>query len=146
MISKHKKTIYGILVFFLIMAVATMAHAQNTIKFGYIGPTKFIIGQECALTADMAVEDINKAGGIKIGNKKYKVELVKVDSNEILNVARCGFRDGKTDNCRQGEFYSGRLQVGSGPRDAGGYCRQEGHMDQLLYRIAGTGCKSGEEL
>jgi ABC-type branched-chain amino acid transport systems, periplasmic component len=86
MTSKHKKTVYGMVVFFLIMAVATMAHAQKTIKFGYIGPMKFIVGQECSLTAEMAVEDINKAGGIKVGNTKYKVELVKVDSNEILNL------------------------------------------------------------
>src|SRR5271157_125395 len=86
MTSKHKKTIYGMLVFFLIMAMATMAHAQKTIKFGYIGPMKFIVGQECSLTAEMAVEDINKAGGIKVGNTKHKVELVKVDSNEILNL------------------------------------------------------------
>jgi len=80
---------------------------RNTIKFGYIGPTKFIIGQECALTADIAVEDINKAGGIKIGGKKYKVELVKVDSNEILNVADAVSAMEKTDNRRQGEFIVG---------------------------------------
>jgi branched-chain amino acid transport system substrate-binding protein len=86
MTTKHKKTIYGMLVCFLIMTMATMAHAQKTIKVGYIGPMKFIIGQECALTAEIAAEDINKAGGIKVGNTKYKVELVKVDSNEILSL------------------------------------------------------------
>lgn len=86
MTTKHKKTKCSLLVFFLVITIATVAHAQKTIRFGYIGPTKFIIGQECALTAEIAVEDINKAGGIKVGKETYKVELIKTDSNEILSL------------------------------------------------------------
>ena len=47
---------------------------------------KFIVGQECSLVAQMAVEDMNKKGGVKVGNTTYKLELVKVDSNEILSL------------------------------------------------------------
>ncbi len=86
MTTKHKKIKCSLLVFFLVITMATVAHAQKTIKFGYIGPTKFIIGQECGLTAEIAVEDINKAGGIKVGKEIYKVELIKTDSNEILSL------------------------------------------------------------
>jgi branched-chain amino acid transport system substrate-binding protein len=37
--------------------------------------------------ATMAADKINAAGGIKIGDKTYKIELVKVDTNEILDIA-----------------------------------------------------------
>jgi len=87
MTTKYKKISFSLLACLLIIAMATMVHAENIIKIGYIGPMKFIIGQECALTAEIATEDINKEGGIKVGNTRYKVQLVKVDSNEILNVS-----------------------------------------------------------
>lgn len=86
MITKHKKIQCSLLVFFLVITMTTMAFAQKTIKIGYIGPTKFIIGQECALTAEIAGQDINKAGGIKVGKETYKVEIIKTDSNEILSI------------------------------------------------------------
>jgi branched-chain amino acid transport system substrate-binding protein len=71
----------------MIMAAATIAHAaQPVLKLGYIGPMKFIVGQECSIVADMAVEDMNKKGGIKVGNTTYKLEMVKIDSNEILSL------------------------------------------------------------
>ncbi len=34
----------------------------------------------------MAAEEINGKGGVQVGNKKMKIELVKADSNEFLNV------------------------------------------------------------
>ncbi len=34
----------------------------------------------------MAAEEINAKGGIQVGNKKMKIELIQADSNEFLNV------------------------------------------------------------
>jgi branched-chain amino acid transport system substrate-binding protein len=34
----------------------------------------------------MAAEEINAKGGVQVGNEKMKIELVKADSNEFLNV------------------------------------------------------------
>ena len=36
--------------------------------------------------AVMAAEELNAKGGIQVGKKKMKVELVKADSNEFLNI------------------------------------------------------------
>ena len=34
----------------------------------------------------MAAEEINAKGGIQVGNKKMKIQLIKADSNEFLNL------------------------------------------------------------
>ncbi|MBW2248582.1 MAG: ABC transporter substrate-binding protein, partial [Deltaproteobacteria bacterium] len=36
--------------------------------------------------AVMAAEEINAKGGVKVGTQQMKIELVKADSNEFLNV------------------------------------------------------------
>jgi len=36
--------------------------------------------------AVMAAEEINAQGGIQVGNKKMKIELIKADSNEFLSI------------------------------------------------------------
>ncbi len=33
----------------------------------------------------MAAEEINAKGGIQVGNKKMKIQLIKADSNEVLD-------------------------------------------------------------
>jgi len=48
---------------------------------------QFVQGQHHWMGATMAADKINAAGGIKIGDKTYKIELVKVDTNEILDIA-----------------------------------------------------------
>ena len=70
----------------ILMAGTVGAHAQDVIKFGIIGPMAFIQGEHHWNGATLAAEEINKAGGIKVGGKAYKVELVKADSNENLSV------------------------------------------------------------
>jgi branched-chain amino acid transport system substrate-binding protein len=64
----------------------TVASGQDTIKIGVIGPMKFVQGQGHWNGATMAAEEINAKGGIQVGAKKMKVELVQADSNEFLNV------------------------------------------------------------
>ena len=62
-----------------------VATAQ-VIKIGVIGPMNFVQGKGQWNGATLAAEDINAQGGIQVGNKKMKVELVKADSNEFINL------------------------------------------------------------
>ncbi len=58
----------------------------RTIKIGVIGPMKFLQGKGHWNGATMAAEEINAKGGVNVGGKKMKIELVQADSNEFLNV------------------------------------------------------------
>lgn len=70
----------------LIMAVSFPAWGAKTIKIGVIGPMQFVQGKGHWNGATMAAEEINARGGVKVGDKKMKIELVKADSNEFLSV------------------------------------------------------------
>ncbi len=63
----------------------TVAFGQE-IKIGVIGPMQFVQGQGHWNGATMAAEEINAKGGIQVGNKKMKVQLIKADSNEFVNI------------------------------------------------------------
>ncbi len=69
----------------LIMAINLPAWGK-TIKIGVIGPMNFVQGKGHWAGATMAEDQINAAGGVQVGNEKMKIELVKADSNEFLNV------------------------------------------------------------
>lgn len=71
---------------FLLGALGGNIWAKDTIKVGIIGPMNFVQGKGHWNGAVMAAEEINAAGGIQVGPKKMKIELVKADSNEFLNV------------------------------------------------------------
>ncbi len=58
----------------------------EAIKIGVIGPMSFTQGEGHWNGAVMAAEEINKDGGIKVGGKRMKIELVKADSNEFLSM------------------------------------------------------------
>ncbi len=68
------------------LAAAPAAFAQGTIKIAVVGPMAFVQGENHWAGAEMARDEINKAGGISVGGKKRKIELVRVDSNEIQSV------------------------------------------------------------
>jgi branched-chain amino acid transport system substrate-binding protein len=59
---------------------------EGTIKIGVIGPMTFVQGEHHWYGATMAADEINEAGGIVVGNVTMPIELVKVDSNEMLSV------------------------------------------------------------
>ena len=69
-----------------VMAMSFPAWGADVIKIGVIGPMHFMQGKGHWNGAVMAAEKINARGGIQVGNKKMKIELVKADSNEFLNV------------------------------------------------------------
>lgn len=64
---------------------ACAAPKTDTIKVGVIGPMKFMEGEHHWMGATMARDEINAAGGVNLGSKKYQIELIKSDSNEILS-------------------------------------------------------------
>jgi branched-chain amino acid transport system substrate-binding protein len=68
------------------MAVSPAAWGAKVIKIGVIGPMNFVQGKGHWNGATMAAEEINARGGLWVGKKKMKVELVKADSNEFLSV------------------------------------------------------------
>jgi branched-chain amino acid transport system substrate-binding protein len=67
--------------------VAPAVMAQGTIKIAVIGPMAYVQGENHWMGAELARDDINNAGGISVGGKKLKVELIRADSNEIQSVS-----------------------------------------------------------
>jgi branched-chain amino acid transport system substrate-binding protein len=60
--------------------------AQNTIKIAILGPMAFVQGEHHWNGAEMARDEINKAGGVNVGGKRMQIELVRADTNEIQSV------------------------------------------------------------
>jgi len=81
-----KSLLVIILAFFLIVTFCFPAWGAKTIKIGVIGPMQFVQGKGHWNGATMAAEEINARGGVKVGDKKMKIEIVKADSNEFLSM------------------------------------------------------------
>ena len=69
-----------------VLLAAPLAFAQNTIKIAILGPMAFVQGEHHWNGAEMARDEINKAGGINVGGKRMQVELVRGDTNEMTSV------------------------------------------------------------
>jgi branched-chain amino acid transport system substrate-binding protein len=69
-----------------LFAMAPAALAEDAIKIAVVGPMAFAQGENEWAGAEMARDEINKEGGISVAGKKRKIELVRVDSNEIQSV------------------------------------------------------------
>jgi len=68
------------------LLLSSAALAQNTIKIAILGPMAFVQGEHHWNGAEMARDEINKAGGINVGGKRMQIELVRADTNEIQSV------------------------------------------------------------
>jgi branched-chain amino acid transport system substrate-binding protein len=68
-----------------VFAVAFGVQAQ-TIKIAILGPMAFVQGENHWAGAEMARDEINKAGGINVGGKRMQIELIRADTNEITSV------------------------------------------------------------
>jgi branched-chain amino acid transport system substrate-binding protein len=66
-------------------AVALGAQAQ-TIKIAILGPMAFVQGENHWAGAEMARDEINKAGGVSVGGKRMQIELIRADTNEMTSV------------------------------------------------------------
>ncbi|WP_312963875.1 ABC transporter substrate-binding protein [Stutzerimonas nitrititolerans] len=75
------------------MAIATLsaahvggAYAEQTLNIGFTGPLSggaALYGENTLSGLRMAVEDANKAGGLKIGDETYKVNLISLDDKYL---------------------------------------------------------------
>src|SRR5256885_3141840 len=63
----------------------SVAQAQ-TIKIAILGPMAFVQGENHWAGAEMARDEINRAGGVNVGGKRMQIELVRGDTNEIQSV------------------------------------------------------------
>jgi len=69
-----------------LVLAAPLALAQGTIKIAILGPMAFVQGENHWAGAEMARDEINKAGGINVGGRRMQVQLVRADTNEIQSV------------------------------------------------------------
>jgi len=73
----------GVAVAAAMLVSAACAQAQDTVKIGQIeaqtGPNA-IYGWMGSQGVPMAVDEINKAGGFRVGDKTYKLELISLDT------------------------------------------------------------------
>ncbi|MCD4728928.1 MAG: ABC transporter substrate-binding protein, partial [Pirellulales bacterium] len=78
---------FGLLSVLCFLATFSLpAWSAQEIKIGVVTPTKFSIGALHWNPTVLAAEEINKAGGVTIGDKKYKIKLFKENSNELMSV------------------------------------------------------------
>jgi branched-chain amino acid transport system substrate-binding protein len=84
--EKWEKRIFILaMVILFAMASFTVAFGRD-IKIGVIGPMKFVQGIGQWNGATMAAEELNAKGGIQVGKKKMKIQLIQADSNEFINI------------------------------------------------------------
>jgi len=80
------RTVFPAAVLASALAFSSLASAQNTIKIAILGPMSFVQGENHWAGAEMARDEINKAGGINVGGKRMQVELIRGDTNELQSV------------------------------------------------------------
>jgi branched-chain amino acid transport system substrate-binding protein len=64
----------------------TAASAADEIVVGTIGPMKFSYGKDMKTCTEMAADEINAAGGIKVQGKRYKIVMYHADDNDVVSV------------------------------------------------------------
>lgn len=75
-----------VIAFVVLVAVNVSASEIDEIRIGVIGPMKYMHGKSHWNGALMAAEEINAVGGIKLGQKRLRVKLIKADSNEFVSI------------------------------------------------------------
>src|SRR6266545_1686647 len=71
---------------FVLALAAAIASAQGAIKIAILGPMAFVQGENHWAGAEMARDEINKAGGVNVGGRRMQIELIRADTNEIQSV------------------------------------------------------------
>ena len=72
----------GLAIATLTAAQASGVYAEQTLNIGFTGPLSggaALYGENTLSGLRMAVEDTNEAGGIKVGDETYKVNLISLD-------------------------------------------------------------------
>jgi len=81
----HILVVCSLLLLLIVTGCGPEAEEARVIKIGVIGPMQFVQGEHHWYGAVLARDEINDAGGVKVGEDTYTIELIKTDSNEILS-------------------------------------------------------------
>ena len=73
-------------VFALVTFFVSAALGADNITIGVVGAMKFDNGKEMWNGAMMAADEINHRGGVRVGQQRKKIRLIKADSKEFFNV------------------------------------------------------------
>ena len=107
--------------------------AANEIRVGVIGPMQFQMGQHHWMGATLAAQEINAAGGVKVGNDTYRIKLVKVDSNELVSPSDAATAAEKAITVDKVDFLMGTI------RSEAALAVQEVAMDhQKIFMVCGS--------
>src|SRR5687767_4682682 len=71
---------------FALAGVVNSGAQAQTIKIAILGPMAFVQGENHWAGAEMARDEINKAGGVNVGGKRMQIELIRADTNEMTSV------------------------------------------------------------
>jgi branched-chain amino acid transport system substrate-binding protein len=123
-----------LLILFTVPACVPGAEEAKVIKIGVIGPMQFVQGEHHWYGATMARDEINAAGGISLGGVNYPIELIRTDSNEILNPADAAAAMERLITVDKADFAVG------GFRTEGVFPMQDVAMD---YKTIFLGCGAG---
>jgi branched-chain amino acid transport system substrate-binding protein len=84
--ERWEKRIFVLAMVSLFLVSSWAVAFGQEIKIGVIGPMQFLQGKGHWDGATMAAEELNAKGGVQVGAKKMKIQLIQADSNEFLNV------------------------------------------------------------
>jgi branched-chain amino acid transport system substrate-binding protein len=69
------------------LTTGVFAQVPKEIRIAVAGPMKAMQGENQWRGATLAMEEINKAGGVNMKGTKVPIKLLKVDTNELVSVA-----------------------------------------------------------
>ena len=116
-----------------VVAVVGCAEEQDVIRVGVIGPMQFQMGEHHWMGAKLAADEINEAGGVKVGEDYYDIKLVQVDSNELVNPADAATAAERAITVDKVDFLMGTI------RSEGALAVQEVAMDyQKIFMVCGS--------
>ncbi len=81
---KRLSLLIGLLIVMGLIATACQPKGPETIKIGLNAELTGgvpVVGASCKNGAELAVEEVNNAGGLEVGGRKYKIELL-IEDNE----------------------------------------------------------------
>ncbi len=81
---KRLSLLIGLLIVMGLIATACQPRGPETIKIGLNAELTGgvpVVGASCKNGAELAVEEVNNAGGLEVGGRKYKIELL-IEDNE----------------------------------------------------------------
>jgi branched-chain amino acid transport system substrate-binding protein len=117
----------------ILTALACAGEEGNQIKVGVIGPMEYQMGEHHWMGAKLAADEINEAGGVKVGDDYYKIKLVQVDSNELVSPPDAASAAERAITVDKVDFLMGTI------RSEGALAVQEVAMDyQKIFMVCGS--------